>query len=109
MPSASLAHDTFTAALEPLAGEPGVEPGTRFSKRPGFRVDGKIFAMLVDDALAVKLPADRCAALVAEGAAVPLDTRGRPMREWVRMRGEPDVERWRALAREALAFVRPGG
>ncbi len=101
-------HATFAAALEPVAGAPGVEPGTRFSARPGYRVGGKIFAMLVDDALVVKLPAGRCAALVAEGAAAPLTTGGgRAMREWVRLLGVPDVERWRALAEEALAFVRP--
>jgi hypothetical protein len=29
------------------------------------------------------------------------------MREWVRLLGVPDVERWRSLAEEALAFVRP--
>ncbi len=101
------AHAAFAAALEPVARAPGVEPGTRFSARPGYRVGGKIFAMLLDDALVVKLPAGRCAALVAEGAAAPLTTGGRPMREWVRMTGVPDAERWRALAEEALAFVRP--
>ncbi len=101
-------HAAFAAALAPVAAAPGVEPGTRFSARPGYRVGGKIFAMLVDDALVVKLPAGRCAALVAEGAAAPLTTGGgRAMREWVRLLGVPDVERWRALAEEALAFVRP--
>ena len=99
--------EAFAAVAEPLLAEPGVEPGTNFSKRPGLRIGGRIFAMLVSERLVVKLPADRCAGLVAEAAAVPLDTGGRPMREWVSMTGPPDAERWRALAEEALAFVRP--
>ncbi len=102
-------HAAFAALAEPLLAEPDVEPGTNFSRRPGLRVGGRIFAMVVSDALVVKLPAERCAALVAEGTAVPLRTRGRPMREWVSMTGAPDPERWRALAEEALAFGRASG
>ena len=105
--SVSPAHEAFAALAEPLAAEPGVERGTNFSRRPGLRVGGRIFAMLVSETLVVKLPAERCAALVAEGAATPLATGGRPMREWVSMTGPPDLERWRALSGEALAFVRP--
>jgi hypothetical protein len=59
--------------------------------------------MEVRGKLVVKLPAERCEALVAEGAE-PFVVGRRQMREWVAV--EPGSHDWRALAREALAFVR---
>jgi YjbR protein len=91
---------SFDAVLERFAGEPGVEQGTGW-RSPGLRVHGKIFAMLVDGELVVKLPADRCAALVAAGDGRPFRSGGREMREWVVV-GEGD---WVALAEEAYVFV----
>jgi hypothetical protein len=86
-----------------LLGEPGVDEGTGFGTNPGLRVGGKIFAMEVRGKLVVKLPAERCEQLVAEGAE-PFVVGRRQMREWVAI--EPGAQDWRALAREALAFVR---
>jgi hypothetical protein len=91
---------SFDAVLERFAGEPGVEQGTGW-RSPGLRVNRKIFAMLVDGELVVKLPAERCAELVAAGHARPFRSGRREMREWVVV-GEGD---WVALAEEAHAFV----
>jgi hypothetical protein len=61
--------------------------------------------MLVQGRLVLKLPRERVEALVAGGDGEPfLDGRGRPMREWVALTGDPagDAE----LLREALALAR---
>ena len=93
----------FAQVIEELGNEPGVVEGTGFGKMPGLRVEGRIFAMLVEDELVVKLPAARCSELVEDGAA-PFVIGRRQMREWVSVgRGASD---WPGLAREALLFVR---
>jgi hypothetical protein len=82
-----------------------VTEGTGFGAMPGLRAGGKIFAMLHEGELVVKLPADRCAALVVAGGARLFEVGVRRMREWVCVeRG--GAHDWAALAREALAFVR---
>ena len=69
------------------------------------KTDGKIFAMLVQDRLVVKLAAARVLALVAEGVGEPFDPgHGRIQREWLSVRGE-DPAAWRSLAVESEAFV----
>jgi TfoX/Sxy family transcriptional regulator of competence genes len=90
---------SFEAVLQQFEGEPGVEQGTGF-RSPGLRVNGKIFAMLVDGELVVKLPRERCEELVAAGGR-PFRSGGREMREWVVVQGGD----WVALAEEAHAFV----
>ena len=97
-------HPAFEAILARFDGEPGVEQGTGFGKSPGLRVRGKIFAMLVDGELVVKLPADRCAELVAAGHGRPFRSGGREMCEWVVV-GEEHAGDWLALAEDAHAFV----
>ena len=93
----------FAQVIEELGNEPGVVERTGFGKMPGLRVEGRIFAMLVEDELVVKLPAARCSELVEDGAA-PFVIGRRQMREWVSVgRGASD---WPGLAREALLFVR---
>ncbi|HEY6624216.1 MAG TPA: hypothetical protein VIX85_10315 [Acidimicrobiales bacterium] len=63
--------------------------------------------MSKDGELTVKLPADRCAELVASGSARPFDRgQGRPLKEWVVAANTPEHD-WFELANEALAFVRP--
>ena len=60
--------------------------------------------MPVGGELVVKLPAKRCAALVASGEARPFESGRRKMREWVSV-GVDRQEDLPALADEALAFV----
>lgn len=100
-PEAHVVFDGLAAALLP---EPGIEEGTGFGANPGLRTGGKIFAMLVDDALVVKLPADRCAELTAAGSGDAFEVGRRRMREWVRI-SEVNEPRWHRLAREAQAYV----
>lgn len=96
----------FGAIAAELSHEPDVEQGTGFGKQPGLRVAGKVFAMIHDDRLVVKLPPDRCKELAQAGGARPFEIGARRMREWVQV--EPHAAHdWPALAREALAFVRP--
>jgi hypothetical protein len=90
----------FEAVLRRFDGEPGVERGTNW-RSPGLRVDKKIFAMHVDGELVVKLPRERCEALVAAGGR-PFRAGKREMREWVVV-SDGD---WVALAEEAYDFVR---
>jgi hypothetical protein len=99
------AEPAFVALAERFAGESGVEAGTGFGSAPGLRANGKIFAMLPHSELVVKLPADRCAALVEAGQGRLFVVGKRTMREWLVVEGV-DPEAWAKLATEALAYVR---
>lgn len=112
------AADRLAALVDALAGEPDVTPPDttgprRFGSR-ALKVDGAAFAMAVQGALVLKLPAERVDALLADERAGPFGGRGRPYREWVAPAdGEPDTDL--LLAREALTYARtrrqapPGG
>ena len=97
-------ESAFAAVAAQLLREPNVEQGTGFGSMPGLRTAAKIFAMLVDGELVVKLPASRCAELVDTGSADAFRIGRRRMREWVRI-GRVDEHEWLALAREARDFV----
>lgn len=98
------AREVFDHLAAALLSEPDVTERTGFGTNPGLRTDGKIFAMLLGDELVVKLPAERCAELVAAGSAEVFEIGRRPMREWVRA-GEVDEPRWRQLAEEARSYL----
>ena len=85
---------------------PGTEPGVRGFGRGGLKVGGKLFAMVSQDRLVVKLPAERVDALVSAGDGDHFDPRknGVPMREWFIVDQSSDLD-WRALAEEARAYV----
>ena len=69
------------------------------------KTDGKIFAMLVNHRLVVKLPATRVEGLVAEGVGERFDPgHGRIQKEWLSVTGA-DPDQWHALATESEAFV----
>jgi hypothetical protein len=63
---------------------------------------GRIFAMLVQGCLGLKLSASRCIDLCASGSATPFERgQGRPLREWVVVNAASG-ESWQALGAEAL-------
>jgi hypothetical protein len=97
----------YQALVDSLLSLPDVRPPT---EGKGFgsgalTVGGKIFAMLANDRLVVKLPRQRVDALMAGGEGVRFDPgHGRIMKEWLSV--EPGYEEhWEPLAREALEFV----
>jgi hypothetical protein len=100
------AEDAFAALVERYAGEPDVDLGTGFGTAPGLRVGGKIFAMLPHGELVVKLPAERCTALIEAGGARAFVIGTRTMREWLVVEGI-DADGSSSLAAEALDYVRP--
>jgi hypothetical protein len=102
--------ERFADLVDVLRTERGVTvPGE--SDRRGFgssalRVNGSIFAMLSRGHLVVKLPRDRVTALIRDGIGGPFDAgKGTPMKEWLTVLSDDDRTR-RALAQEALDFVR---
>jgi hypothetical protein len=94
----ALAHQlTADAEVTPPAPSRG-----RFGQN-GLRVRGKVFAMLVDDALAVKLPAAEVEAAVASEAGERLVLGRRRMKEWLCVRGP--MTSWKAWADRARMHV----
>ena len=72
----------------------------------GLKVNGKIFAMMVRGQFVAKLPRSRVDELIQDGVGQSFDPRhnGRPMKEWVVLKGpEPS---WTELAKEAHRFVK---
>ena len=95
----------FDAELDVTPPSSGVG-GARGFGANALRVNGRIFAMLAQDRLVVKLPRARVDELVESGIGARFDPgHGRIMREWLSVR-EGREDRWEDLAREALAFVR---
>jgi hypothetical protein len=97
----------FAILVAALADEPGVElaAGRRGFGRGTLQVGGRIFAMISTGRLVLKLPKERVAELIATGAGAPFAAgRARPLVEWVAVLDADDAT-WRALAREAAAFV----
>lgn len=87
-----------------LADDEAVERGPIFHST-GLSVGGKFFGFVTRGDLVVKLPAERVAELVESGDGSPFDAgKGRPMREWVRLR-PADEDACAAYLREARAFV----
>ena len=101
--------ERFAAMVAATAGDPDVQPpdsagGRRFGSE-ALRVGGSIVAMLVQGRVVLKLPRERVEALVGAGDGEPFDNgRGRPMREWVALTGDPSDDA--GLLQEALALAR---
>jgi hypothetical protein len=97
-------EDRFDELVAELAHLGDVSPpagGRRFGAQ-ALRRHGRIFAMLSNGCLVVKLPRARVDELVAAGAGVRFDAgRGTPMREWFVLAADSDRP-WGDLAREAL-------
>jgi hypothetical protein len=96
----------FDELAAALLEDPAISQGTGFGSTPGLRVGTKIFAMLRQGELVVKLPKPRVDELVSSGRGARFDPRhdGRVMKEWVTV-PSPGAD-WDQLAREALRFVR---
>ncbi|MEO7113931.1 MAG: TfoX/Sxy family protein [Polyangiaceae bacterium] len=77
-----------------------------FSSESVLAVDGKIFAMVNDGKLVVKLPKDRVDEMVESKDGVRFDPRknGKVMKEWAVV--PAGKQPWIALAREAYRFVK---
>ena len=108
----STPDERFALLVEELLSHPDITPpsdGPQSKKRFGssaLKVKQKIFAMLVEGRLVVKLPKQRVEALVLSGAGARYDPRhdGRLMQEWLVV--EPTSEEdWLDLSREAMEFV----
>jgi hypothetical protein len=101
--------ERFAAMVAVTAGDPDVQPpgsdgGRRFGSE-ALRLRGSIVAMLVQGRVVLKLPRERVQALIAAGDGAPFDNgRGRPMREWVALTGDPSGDA--GLLEEALDLAR---
>jgi aspartate racemase len=109
-PAAVSAEACFAELIAALGTEPGVSApeGNGAQRRFGattLKVQDRIFAMLVQGALVLKLPRQRVVALVELGEGVPFENgQGRAMKEWVALAPSGALD-WLPLAREALVFV----
>ena len=99
-------EERYVALVEEFLGEQDVEQSGKGFGSDALKVRGKIFAMLSQGRLVVKLPRQRVDALVASGDGERFDPRhdGRLMKEWLALAPTSQVE-WLSLALEARAFV----
>jgi hypothetical protein len=96
----------FAAIAAAFRRDPDVTSG-KMMAATGLKVHGKIFAMFPRGVFVAKLPKPRVDELVRLGHGERFDSgHGRPMKEWIAMRGHEDT--WLALAREAYRFVAAG-
>ncbi|MGI8913548.1 MAG: hypothetical protein ACR2JY_07140 [Chloroflexota bacterium] len=101
--------ERYATLVETLSSDAGATLG--LARKKGFgsaalQIGGRIFAMLSNSRLVVKLPRWRVNALTAEGVGERFDPRhnGRLTKEWLILEPGSDEE-WLPLAREALEFV----
>jgi TfoX/Sxy family transcriptional regulator of competence genes len=101
------AEQRFAVLAKRMTKAAGVTLG---SGRRGFGsdallVDGRIFAMVREEYLILKLPRERVSELLASREGAPFDAgKGRPMKEWVMVPPTSDAQ-WLSLSKEARAFV----
>ena len=100
-------NDRYDAIVEALLRAEGVTfgpPGTGFGAS-ALKVNNKIFAMLWQGRLVVKLPRERVDTFIAAGDGQRFNPgHGRLMKEGLAVDPASEVD-WLALAREARAFV----
>ena len=98
--------DGYEAARDRLLKQPGVEEGTMM-KTPCLRYRGDFLGMIFEreDALIVKLPAERVLELVNTGQGNPFEFTGKRFREWLLVPREMS-ESYAPLLEEALAHAR---
>lgn len=111
-PRPGTAEARFAAITKELSQNPEVTPPSVGPKAKhgfgsaGLRMHGKIFAMLSNDRLVLKLPAGRVDALVSAGRGNRFDPRHdvRLMKEWLVVPASTDLDGL-SLAKEAMDFV----
>ena len=102
-------RDDVKAILDEMLGDvPGITIGKAFGF-PAYKTGKKVFAFIGDKGVAIKLPAARVKALIAEDEAMqPFEpVEGKIWREWVsidRAKAD-DYQNDRVLFDEAIAFV----
>lgn len=97
-------EDRYADLAEAFADDPAVAgpiPGSGFGSS-ALKVHGRIFAMLPEDRLVVKLPRARVDELRSSGEGEAFRSGSRVMKEWVVV---TSTDRWVQLALEARAFV----
>jgi hypothetical protein len=98
-------NESIDRLLAQFAGDPRVSVGTGFGRNRGLRVNGRIFAIFMADALTVKLPRARVDELVESGHGARFDPgHGRLMRAWLTV-GADLMDDWPGLADEAFRHV----
>jgi len=101
------AQERFDELAVDYLARPGVTSARMFGSE-GLKSHDKFFAFLdADGGMIVKVPAESAAALVADGAAVPVRVGRHPAREWVSVPedGDGDLRRWREVLAEAYAYA----
>ena len=105
-------EERFAALVEVIVARPGTTHGSdgsgpqRAFGSTSLKTSGKIFAMLVNGRLVVKLDRRRVEELVASGRGERFDPgHGRLMKEWLAVESAASDDTWRELATEAEAFV----
>jgi hypothetical protein len=103
--SAEGRYAVLVAKLSRHRGVSRVTEGRGFGSSGQLKVDGRIFAMLVRDALVLKLPVRRVDELLVAGDGERFDAgKGKPMREWFVL-SPTSKRKWLPLAEEAMRFV----
>jgi TfoX/Sxy family transcriptional regulator of competence genes len=104
--------ERFAALVETMLDRPGTTYGSNGSRpqrafgSTSLKTAGKIFAMLVNGHLVVKLDRRRVDALIASGDGERFDPgHGRLQKEWLAIESASSDDVWLALATEAEAFV----
>ena len=103
----------YEALVEDLLSHADVslgKPGRKGFGSNELMIGGKIFAMLSNGKLVVKLPRLRVDALVESGDGERFDPRrnGRLMKEWLVLNPNSRLD-WLSVAREAMEFVASKG
>jgi hypothetical protein len=104
--------ERYAELARKIGGAAGVSRVTEargFGSTGQLKVDGRIFAMLVQGELVLKLPRSRVDELVASGEGRHFDAgKGKPMREWFVL-SPGSRKQWLPLAGEAMEFVKGTG
>jgi hypothetical protein len=103
------AAKTPKAVYDALAAEQLTKPGVTIGRalmNEVLNINDKIFAFPRGERLVLKVSAVQAASLVAAGEAIPFETGGRKMKEWVAV-APSTAERWSRLMNHARAYVDP--